>query len=247
MRVTILLGAACAVVSVQLACAADLGTKAPVYQAPPPLLYNWSGFYVGANIGYGWNNIDNTTSSLTTGAVDSTVSSERAGVFGGGQIGYNYLINPNFLIGIEADLGAADLTGSYSDCIDAFRCQHTESKNDWFGTLRGRIGYVQNNWLLFATGGVAWVHGTATRTLTAAVNPALIGQSRSASGTDIGWMVGGGVEYAFAPNWSVNVEYRYMQVDTGRDFLYSASIADVHVDATDHISTVRIGLNYHFH
>lgn len=123
---------------------------------------------------------------------------------------------------------------------------HIDGKNDWFGTVRGRVGYVQNNWLLFATGGVAWVHGTSSRTITVATNPALVGEAATASGTNAGWTVGGGVDYGFVPNWSVNLEYRYMQVDTGCDFIYSVPAPNRHIDATEHINTVRLGVNYHF-
>jgi outer membrane immunogenic protein len=105
---------------------------------------------------------------------------------------------------------------------------------------------VQNNWLLFVTGGVAWVHETTTRRITAATNLDLLGEAATASGTDTGWTVGGGVEYGFAPNWSVNLEYRYMQVDTGHDYNYSDAVADRHIDTTEHINAVRFGVNYHF-
>jgi outer membrane immunogenic protein len=156
------------------------------------------------------------------------------------------MLNPNLLIGVEADLDWANLSASHDECIEPFRCAHTEHKGRWFGTVRGRLGYAQNNWLLFATGGVAWVNRRAVRTLTAAVNPAALGETDTVSGTDAGWTVGGGIEYGFAPNSSLNLEYRYMQVDTGGDFIYSVSAANVHIESTDHINTLRIGLNYHF-
>lgn len=244
-RFATLLGSTCAIVTGQLACAADLPTKAPPL-APAPILYNWNGFYVGGHIGYGWNNIDSATSDPNTGVVEKTGSSERNGVFGGGQIGYNYIVKPNFLVGVEADFDGADLSANNDDCLDPFHCVHIDGKNDWFGTVRGRLGYVQNNWLLFATGGVAWVHGTSIRRITVATNPALVGEAATASGTNVGWSVGGGVDYGFVPNWSVNLEYRYMQVDTGRDFIYSVPAPNRRIDATEHINTVRLGVNYHF-
>jgi outer membrane immunogenic protein len=239
--------------SVGLACAADMATKAapmpakaPV--APPVALYNWNGFYVGANLGYGWNNVDSTSANLATGEQTST-SSTRHGVFGGGQIGYNWQFDPNWLIGIEGDIDAADLTGSVDGCSSA-GCSHSDGKNKWFATVRGRLGLVQNNWLFFVTGGAAWLDGSTTRTITAVTNPAnavLVGQSSTASGTDTGWTVGGGVDWGIAPNWSVNLEYRYMHVNTGRDFTYSLPTAARHVDSEDQIHTVRVSLDYHFH
>jgi outer membrane immunogenic protein len=247
MRLAVLLGATCAIATVQLACAADLPTKAPALQ-PAPLLYNWSGFYVGGQIGYGWANIDSTSTDLFTGVVGATLSHDRNGIFGGGQVGYNFMVNPNFLIGIEGDIDAADITGTNSACSDATHCASSDGKNKWFATLRGRVGYAMNNWLIFATGGVAWVNGDTTRTITVAPAGAavLVGQSASSSGTDTGWTAGGGVEYGFARNWSVNLEYRYMQVDTSRTFTYSLPAASRQIDSTDHINTVRLGVNYHF-
>jgi outer membrane immunogenic protein len=239
--------------SVGLACAADMATKAapmpakaPV--APPVALYNWNGFYVGANLGYGWNNVDSTSTNLATGEQTST-SSTRHGVFGGGQIGYNWQFDPNWLIGIEGDIDAAGLTGSVDGCSST-GCSHSDGKNKWFATVRGRLGLVQNNWLFFVTGGAAWLDGSTTRTITAVTNPAnavLVGQSSTASGTDTGWTVGGGVDWGVAPNWSVNLEYRYMHVNTGRDFTYSLPTAARHVDSEDQIHTVRVSLDYHFH
>jgi outer membrane immunogenic protein len=247
MRLAALLGATCAITTIQLACAADLRRKAPP-PPPLPLLYNWSGFYVGGHIGYGWNNIDSTTTNLFSGVVDPTISHDRNGIFGGGQLGYNYMVNPNFLIGIEGDIDATDIKGTSFNCLDANHCASGDGKNDWFATLRARIGYVQNNWLIFATGGAAWVDHTNTRTITAAppITAVLIGQSATASGTDLGWTVGGGVEYGFVRNWSVNLEYRYMQFDTSGQYFYSLPQGARRIDSTDHMNTVRFGVNYHF-
>ncbi len=233
----------------QISYAADLPVKAPAYKAPAPVaLYNWNGFYVGGNFGYGWDAIDTASTNVATGDVTNT-SSNRNGIFGGGQVGYNWQFDPKFLLGIEGDIDGADLTGSHDSCAST-GCSHSEGKEDWFATLRGRVGFVQNNWLFFATGGVAWLHGSTTRTIVSVTNPAniaLVGQSSTASGTDAGWTVGGGIDWGIAPNWSVNLEYRYMDVKTSRVFTYSLPTATRDNDGTDKISTVRISLDYHFH
>ena len=213
----------------------------------PIALYNWNGFYIGGNLGYGWNNISTDSTNLSGGDL-ITSSSDRNGVFGGGQLGYNWQFDPNWLVGVEADIDAASITGSHDACSAPTQCSHSDGKNDWFGTLRARFGFVQDNWLFFATGGVVWLHGTTTRTITLSPSHAFDGLAATASGTDAGWTVGGGIDWGFAPNWSVNLEYRYMDVNADRDFIYpTASSASRHNESTEKINTVRISLDYHFH
>jgi outer membrane immunogenic protein len=231
----------------QLSYAADMPVKAPAYQAPPPIaLYNWNGFYIGANIGYGWSKVDSTGTNLATGD-QLSASQDRTGILGGGQIGYNYLVSPSILLGVEGDFDGANLTGSTDECRDATHCSHSDGKTDWLATLRGRAGYVMNDWLIFATGGGAWSHGSSTRTITASPILGAVGQSASVSPTHSGWTAGGGVEYGFARNWSAKLEYLYIQTSGGSDFVYATvPTANSHVDSTSHISTVRLGINYHF-
>jgi outer membrane immunogenic protein len=182
---------------------------------------------------------------LTTG-IQSSGSQQRSGVLGGGQIGYNFMVNPNFLLGVEGDFDWADLTGSSDACRDANQCTHSDGKTEWMTTIRGRIGYAMNDWLIFAMGGAAWTHGSSTRTITASLNPALIGIAASTSPTHGGWTIGGGVEYGFARNWSAVLEYLYIQTSGNQDYIYPISTANTNVDSTGHLSVVRLGINYHF-
>jgi len=246
-----LFGATCAVATVQLASAADLSSRV----APLPVMpvaYNWTGFYVGGNGGYGWANVNSTVYALdgaNPGVFEASDSSNRNGGFGGGQIGYNFLPFPHFLFGVEGDFDWASLTGDTSGC-SLTGCATSSHKTDWFSTLRVRMGYVVDDWLFYGTGGIAWTHGSTTRTITQVNNPALVssllGASASSSGQNTGWTLGGGVEYGFWRNWSVNVEYRYMQINPSRDFFFPIPSANRHVSAVEDINTVRAALNYHF-
>ena len=230
--------------------AADMAVKAP-RMAPAPVaapVYDWGGFYIGANVGWGWNNVDTTATQTTTGLVLDTASSHRSGAFGGGQIGYNWVFSPSWLLGIEGDGDWSDIKGT-TDACSATGCSHTDAKVNSFATLRGRVGLIQDNFLFFVTGGAAWVHGEATRTIVSVTSPAnavLVGQAPSASGTDLGWTAGGGVDWGFARNWSAGLEYRYMQVDTSRNYVYSLSGADRSNQSTDHLHTIRATVNFHF-
>jgi len=133
-----------------------------------------------------------------------------AGVIGGGQIGYDYMVSPSFLLGIEADVDGTLLKGSVLS-IDGSN-QHS-SKLDAFGTVRGRVGFAQTNWLFYGTGGFAWSEGSVTRTQIATVAavppiPAPAGTVETTSNTRTGWAAGAGVEWGLTQNWTARVEYQ---------------------------------------
>jgi outer membrane immunogenic protein len=220
--------------------AAPVYTKAPM-MAPP---YNWNGFYLGANGGYGWGTTDTDAFNAVTGVLVDHTSYGRSGGFVGGQIGANWQFAPNFLLGVEGDIQGSSLKGSIDSCL-ATGCAHADSNDNWFATLRGRLGVVSNNWLFYVTGGGAWVNGSVTRTITAApAFPVLVGQASTATFTDTGWTVGGGIEYGFAPSWTVKAEYLYLDVKGSRDFSYSLAAAGRHDNTEQRINVARVGINY---
>ena len=144
------------------------------------------------------------------------------------------------MLGAEADWDWANIKGSAPCPNPAFSCN---SKIDSIGTLRGRAGYAMNEWLFFATGGLAWDHarietvnnaGTATPTSGTATN----GETK----WNTGWTVGGGVEWGFLQNWSLKVEYLYADFGTHR-YTVDNSLA---VDSRQTENIVRAGINYRF-
>src|SRR5690348_946995 len=156
-----------AVAFTQVALAADMPVKAPV--APVAARYNWTGFYVGGNVGYSWATADNDLSisqqanpSLFA-TLSGTDSNKLKGVIGGVQAGYNWQFNPNWLLGVEADFQASGQKGTtgYGATIiipsglGNNPATVTDShKLDWFGTVRGRLGVTSDRWLVYATGGL---------------------------------------------------------------------------------------------
>lgn len=169
------------------ASAADLPrayTKAPAPVAPP--VFNWTGFYIGANAGYGW--------------ADSSFG-DADGFIGGGQIGYNWQgIGSPFVFGVEADLQFSDMNTSAT--VGAVTA---DGDVDAFGTLRARLGYAFDRAMIYGTGGLAF-----TKTKLTLSAP---GVSISDDSWSTGWTLGAGVEWAFMPNWSAKLEYLY--VDSG--------------------------------
>lgn len=232
------------------ASAADMYVPGPVsgYKDGPVEAPLWNGPYVGINGGYGWG--DSNLSCDGFGicdkiGFDGTKNFGTSGAFGGGQVGYNwqpgsaggYKDGPAYsglVLGIEADIQGADITGS-----EAFSYQSTSVKAtnnlDWFATVRARAGFAAGAALIYGTGGFAF--GGVQDKLTA-TGYSTVSDSKTATG----YAVGGGIEYAFNPAWSGKVEYQY--IDLGSNKLANGA-GDVTADLNHNYNTVRAGLNYH--
>lgn len=170
------------------ASAADLGYKkqAPVSYARAPI-FTWTGFYLGANLGYAFGSVKGASGPLFK---------DPQGVIGGGQIGYNYQIGQTVL-GVEADLQA---TGANAGAT-AIGVAGSKVSQPYLGTVRARAGYAMDRFLPYITAGFAY-GGMHLR------DPAL-GKSTT---TTYGWTVGGGVEYAITNNWTAKVEGLYVDL-----------------------------------
>lgn len=190
---------------------AAMPTKAVQYNAP----YNWTGAYIGINGGGGWGRT-NFSAPATSGDFNTS------GGLIGGTIGYNYQVN-QAVFGLEGDLDWSNIRGS-SACGVGLNC---ETRNNWLGTARGRIGYAFDRFMPYVTGGLA-VGG---------VKNSISGAGDSSS-SKAGYALGGGLEAALAGPWTAKVEYLY--VDLGR------TSAPLGSDARFKANTVRAGLNYRF-
>jgi len=215
MRSFTALGAAVAVLGLATAAsAADLPARTYTKAPPLPAVYNWTGFYLGVNLGGAWT--------------DS--GSNNGGVVGGGQIGYNWQgFGSPLVLGIEADIQGTSLKNS--ETIGAYTA---EAKVPAFGTVRGRIGYAWDRFMVYGTGG--WAYSEAKASVTGP------GGSVSDSKWSSGYTVGGGVEWAFMGPWSVKAEYLYVQARNT-----NLTLAGVPISTGDyHYNVVRAGLNYRF-
>ena len=181
------------------------------YKDAPYTSLTWNGLYVGANGGYGWT--------------EKKDGLQPEGGFGGGQIGYNFQ-QGDVVFGIETDFQGVGIDDSHWG---------NKSELQWFGTVRGRLGYSLDhtglgihNTMIYGTGGFAY--GDVKNTL----------WDYSKDKTETGWVAGGGIEYKLYQNWSVKAEYQYISLDIDhRDLplgLGSSNLAEV--------NTFRVGLNY---
>jgi outer membrane immunogenic protein len=196
----------------------------PVYKGVHPVVayYNWTGFYVGINGGYGWGSSD--------WSAVPTASNKPKGWLAGGTIGYNYQTG-SIVWGLEGDFDWSNVKDDVA-CAPLVTCG-TEQK--WLATFRGRIGYAFDRWLPYITGGGAYSKIQANITVPT------FGLAASTSSNQLGWTVGAGVEYAFLSNWSAKIEYLY--VDLGSFDTGPAPLVN-NVSFKENI--VRAGLNYKF-
>lgn len=193
---------------------------------PPPAVQSWAGCYVGADAGYGFGsqtgdrsaiNVFNPVVMAGIGIPTSYGESDH-GTVGGGQVGCNYQ-NGTFVYGFETDIQGSGLRGSSTvTTIPGGGADSTtgtgQQRLDWFGTLRGRFGFTPfSNILLYGTAGLAY--GGVKDSATLLFSPPADGNYSGAnSQTRVGWTAGAGAEYALTGNWSVKVEYLF--VDLGK-------------------------------
>lgn len=234
-----------------------------VEQTPvPAAVFDWSGAYVGANLGGGFGKFkhpfevtDLTTTppaSVASGSLDITAG----GFLGGVQAGYNWQ-SGQMVYGVEADFQGSAVKAEDSLNFNLFPgipgaptlSGKAGTKLDWFGTVRARIGYTPvDRFMIYATGGLAYGHVKSyiDGTLTSGGSSGSINES--ASKTKAGWTVGAGAEYAINTNWTLKSEYLY--TDLGKATLYDGDLlgAGSNVTLKNDVAfhTVRIGLNYKF-
>jgi outer membrane immunogenic protein len=225
------------------ASAADLAAKRPYTKAPPPpavvAIYDWSGFYIGAN--GGWGQAHNCLDFITLAGV--TVHDgcrDASGGLAGGQVGYRWQTG-QFVFGLEAQGDWADLSARHVSLINpAFQ---TRAKVDGLGLFTGQVGYAWNAALLYLKGGAA----VTSNRFDVLTNPAGFGVA-STSSTRWGGAVGAGFEYGFAPNWSVGLEYDHLFMGHANN---SFSVINPIVASTlnrisEDVDMVTLRINYRF-
>ena len=223
----------------------------PAY-TPPPI---WTGFYIGAHVGGFWINEKNRDiNDLLDLGFDHSFgnNNNNSGVFGGGTVGYNWQAgnwgfgSGSVVLGVEADFGGAGLTDNSNNGLAVGERGFFWVKNDanFYADVTGRIGYAVGPALFYAKGGWAFldsnfqVGGVTTGGVVWSTN-------NNNNGLD-GWTVGGGIEYLFAPSWSVKAEYLFF--DFGRNHVdwIDARGDDFRFDRELQVNSFKVGVNYHF-
>ncbi len=232
--------AAVAILGVTDVQAADIEARSFKKAPPMATVSNWTGFYAGLNVGYGFNDpvatfagndiVSQNVLNFSAPNPASAVAYDVKGVLGGAQFGYNFQVSPSWLMGVEADIQGSDIKGSASTSyvyVGRPGQIDTQQNVEWFGTLRARAGFLAaDNLLVYGTGGLAYgsVHSNSTLTNTigytatssgfAAVCPANSAPCYTGPATKLmaGYTVGGGFEYAAWRNISLKAEYLYVNL-----------------------------------
>ena len=248
--------------------ASVMPTKAPVKAAAYIPATNWTGFYVGGFLGGAYGNTD---IRFVGDPLNAGNNPRVAGALGGLQAGFNYQAPNRFVVGVEGDVGAANLHGARTCGTDAGRdvfgntvrfpaaYLNCESTANWMATLAGRFGYAWGRTLYYVKGGgaltddnvnVRCIFGPLNGVVTPGgiLGPCLnqtgaVTNGFGTSGTRAGWLVGFGTEFDLGKNWSAKAEYNY--IDFGSRTATATDGTTILRDSGA-LSQVKIGVNYRF-
>jgi len=253
MRVKRIVLAAAVALAAGPALAADLPAppaRAPAYVPPVAPIYNWSGLYIGANVGAAFDYQGTPNNFVATGPFAGTptggTSHRSTGIAAGGQVGINFQNGP-WVFGVEGD---ADYLSNKATTFGRFTTGATNSHVftlDLLSTVRGRVGYAFDRALLYGTGGFAMGDYSTTRTQLTGIAPfgtATPGTAESFSALRLGWTAGGGIEYAIGGNWTVRAEYLFVDLEK---LTYTFALANITQAApNEYVHVVRAGVNFKF-
>ena len=240
-----------------IANAADMAVKAP---PPPPEVWSWTGFYIGVHAGSGSNrgNLRADYLPFPTFGLDPTVAtSSELGTLGGGQVGYNWMVAPNWLIGFEGDgsktIIDSDLTAIpiiFATGLPQIVQPTSWTRNlEWMASARGRLGLIPTpNLLLYATGGAAWGgfnYNAQFVNTTAGSNNWIAPFSKTQSG----YVVGGGAEWMASAHWLLRAEYLFYRLPGTSNLANNPAFPTFPIQFTwnaTNTNVVRLGASYKF-
>ena len=267
------LAAAALLASCAAAAAADLPRPPPIAVAPAPYM-GWSGFYVGVNVGGGMGN-GRHDFGIAAAPGFASVNNLIQGAIGGGQVGFNWQTGIA-VVGVEADFQGTGIKGSLTaPCLPALcglpLSATYSQKLPWFGTVRGRLGFLATpSLLIYGTGGLAYgrTEASGTVTLTAPAGPVgdfiVAGNSTfscqtntqkvcytgAGTQTSLGWAAGGGFEHMITPNLTAKLEYLHVEL-AGQTVTLISPPPSVNAFVNyrfgrESVDLVRVGVNYKF-
>jgi outer membrane immunogenic protein len=248
---------------------------APAYKAPPFVGYNWTGFYVGGDIGVAWQHASGTSNffqDITDPAFANNFqhqSLSKTSLIGGIHAGYNWQFAPQWVAGIEGDWQWAGSKHSFcrQTDIDSVACTETnnkrgfasiDEKTQWISTLRGRLGWVFGQTMLYGTGGVAFRGSQTSLAVQCLVGGCGDADTNNATAAKFsthktGWVAGLGLEHLFTQNWSIRAEYLHADFRNQSNTLFldpinctGNGICGVSWSRNNNYDILRTGISYKF-
>ena len=204
--------------------------------------YDWTGFSLGIHAGGGFSRISGSTLDTVSGATSAPIYGSPTNWHGGIQFGYDYMLPSRLLLGIAADVSSGGSRATtMADALGTAASQLTVFDSE---SVRGRLGYALDNFLLYGTAGWAWSSNQYIRTqLTGALNLATSGTEEAVNTYLGGWTAGAGFAFAFAQNWNAFVEYRHTSYDRSTVSLPFSQLSTTSSTTAD---VIDIGVNYRF-
>jgi outer membrane immunogenic protein len=244
MKRVLFVAAALALAGGGQALAADLPPAAAPPPPPaayaPPAVYNWTGLYIGGNLGAAW-----TGGNFSDPAGNAFTATSTTQFVGGGQVGANYQFWSGAVIGVEGDFEWLSNASNTSNSVTVGKnTASLTANNRWLTTVTGRFGYAFDRLLVYGKGGGAWV-GSSTPTITVNGVP-----FSTTVNSNWGWTAGFGLEWYFAARWSLRAEYDYVGLQS-QSFVVPAAApgifsGDTFTGNNRHIHLATAGINYKF-
>jgi outer membrane immunogenic protein len=227
--------------------------RAPATYVPAPVpYYNWTGLYVGGNLGVGWNQ------GSFSDPIGNSFSSSGTNIkfLGGAQVGFNYEFAGGFLLGAEADFDFFPNAANTSNAINVagvaggpvLGTGTVTVNNGWLTTFAGRLGYAWDRFLVYGKGGWAWV-GSSNNKVTLTQTGGTAAVFNAGNNSNYGWVAGAGVEYAFWGNVSARLEYDYIGLNNQTISIPATSAIlanDSFTGSNRSIQMITAGINYKF-
>src|SRR5208337_2834100 len=203
-------------------------------KTPAEAVWTWTGLYFGGHVGYSRGWVSNTLFDANPAINPTTSAPTFGGLYGGFQIGYNYLLPSRLLLGVEADVSFPEFfeQGLVAG-LGTSQGTAVTDQIDYVATLRGRLGYAFGHWLIYATGGFAWSQARLGET------PGLLADEDRIIRTRTGWAAGMGAEVAIAADWTAKLEYLYYHFGDVAGTFPSGTAYQSTLD----MQTLRVGLN----
>lgn len=253
-----------------IANAADMPVKAPPMAPVVAPVYSWTGFYIGGDAGLALENASGTSNFIDTYAAPPDIYNPQSnslhdvGFLAGGEIGYNWQVDPNWMLGVEGDWDW--LRTSYNFCrqtnINSLPCTDNDlgfetigSQTNWLATARARVGVTMGWIMVYGTGGAAWGSVATTESLSCLVEGCGSSSLKLAASSTVtqiktGWTAGVGVEGMLDAHWSVKAEFLYVDLGNFSDTFTTVGTAgytqSVAFSRDERFDIIRGGLNYRF-